>query len=211
MESNVEFVIGDLFDPSDHLSQFVVMVGAAYNDLVFTNDLLVNGRVGKIFEGERLYLFRVMASHALEFCHLLRESKGCLGVESFLASLGQSTLDVRDELIGLLDKENKTKAALAMQRNKVTFHYEKPKSKELREAILAVAGHTDSWRRGGSHAQSRAEFADEIVVQLLVPSGDGTSKEKLIDLMTMLKPLSMKAIDLCRLILDGYEGPSTRS
>jgi hypothetical protein len=116
-----------------------------------------------------MYLFRLVVSHTMEFAYLIRDAEKRPNALELLDSLSSDAISTRSTLVSLLDKSQPLNAAVAMQRNKTTFHYEKPGSDELRQAIAAVADHTDRWKRDEAHATSRAEFADEILIQLLVP------------------------------------------
>lgn len=170
------FRIGDVLPSSDPLARFVTVVGAAFNDLVFINGLLVRPDV-VTSEGEQQYLLRTATAHLWEFSLTLKQWKAHASVLPLIDGLDR---DLRDDLEAVLciadPGEDPVLKTIAHLRNAATWHYASPnKPKWIEKALAESADHEGSIQFGATMGGIRVGFADEIILQFAVqlfPGGD---------------------------------------
>jgi hypothetical protein len=171
----LRFNFGDVFPADDILSEWLITVSMASNDLI-----LVHLRMEADQNEEHLMLhwFRLAVAHFHEVGKHLQETRNVPEIRTFIRSLPQPT-QARYAIV--LDTYKRRKRALGNIRNG-TFHY--PSLMEWRSpqtirqkrdlnGVLRASAREQAAIRAGRLRESRLLFADELTAKLLVRKTGG--------------------------------------
>lgn len=166
----LRFTFGDVFPADDLLSEWLITVSMASNDLI-----LVHLRMEADQDEEHLMLhwFRLAVAHFHEVGKHLHETRNVQEIRTFVRSLPQPTQARYD---AVLDIYTRRKRALGNIRNG-TFHYpslmewhnpQTIRQKRDLNAVLRASASENGAIRAGPLRNSRLLFADELAARLLV-------------------------------------------
>lgn len=208
---------GEAFPHDSPVAQFIVSVGAALNDLVFVGKLSTQD-IYKGFDAftpsERIYLFRLAMSHVYEFGILIRDASRVPDVRSFLEDLEGEIKKDLDAMQDFSSDEKPIETARHVIRNKTTFHYECPPSKVMSRVLKELADHEAELHLGKQVKDSRAEFADAVLVNMATPidtpGTNMTEADRIKALMTAATERLGLALRLAQSLIGAYVVPGQR-
>jgi hypothetical protein len=209
----VHFEIGEAFPADDPLARWMTVCSMALNDLLLVNRWLFPRLKEETQTSihENFYLTRLGAAHLYEAATFLRKSDQKLAVvRDFVADLDDEPRAAYRDLLELgKGGQDKFAKQLRHARNQV-FHYQGlllGDAQERERLKQAMAGHADDEREQGIERGRiedipppltgfRASFADDIAVEMLLPSETDTEyapfiqsvSDYIVKVMLFMKP-----------------------
>lgn len=172
MNRYVAFVMGEVYPADDPLSEWLVTLSLAMNDLALVHERLEEDQN----ELDRAFYWRRLAvSHFWEVALFLRDTAGIPEVKTFLGSLGDATRRNYDECLSVF---NELRGKLNNTRNKAAFHYPQLKpcnaklERPVREALTKLHGNRGIVRKG-TIRDGRAFYADAVVYEIFAKEVGG--------------------------------------
>ncbi len=166
------FQVAEVFPEDDPLSEWLITLALAMNDLVLVHVRLVEDQdePDKAFYWNRLAL-----SHFTEAALFLHNTADVTEVKVFVESLGDEAQAKYDACLTFFSE---CRDKLFRVRNKATFHYPKLRpanpddDRPIREALSAMRDDRGVIRSGPIR-DSRALFADDVVVTIFARAVGG--------------------------------------
>jgi hypothetical protein len=158
-------VFGDAFPPDDQLSEWLVTLALAMNDLSLVHDRL---EVDQDKPERAFYWNRVALSHFTEAALFLYDTREIPEVKDFVGSLDEEARRKYDECLTVFSER---RARLFDTRNKATFHYPalRPNAPQaerpVRDALEELRGERGIIRSARIR-DARALFADDVVATI---------------------------------------------
>jgi hypothetical protein len=206
--------MGNVFTPASKVGHLVVGLGAAMNDLLLQNTLLMppdNPHRDDLTEPERLAVLRTILGLIWEVHLLIQAAEQDDAARTFLDEVAAKYPDGKqytgDQLLAFLRGEAAATAPhwrnlLRIGRNS-TFHYPKPGSDEMNNALARVADRETRFVWGDRMPSLRAEFADEVLLfGLLLPAD--ADEQLLRDLFADAASTIVAIVHLAQIAIDEY-------
>jgi hypothetical protein len=177
--TTAEFRIGEAFPPGDPVARWLTALAMSHNDIRHANLRMIDAACAP---PERLYYFRLVASHYKEIAEDLKQAYSeWEEVREFVDALGH---DAQQDFRRVLQISERYEADLGRLRNTM-FHYLEldkrgaAKGREkLQNAMRSAAVLRGQITSGDAFGTVRLDYADEVVVQLI---GDNDAAELLME------------------------------
>lgn len=212
--TEARFEIGDVFKPDDRVGHLVLGLGAAMNDLLLQNTLLMppdDPYREDLTEPERLAVLRTILGLIWEVHLLIQAADQHDDVRHFLDEVAASYPSGRQhtgaELLAFLRGEGAVTAPawrnlLRLGRNS-TFHYPKPGSTDMVNALAQVSDRTSRFVWGERMPSMRAEFADDVLLfGLILP--DHADQTLVSDLFADAAQTIVAIVHLAQIAIDNF-------
>jgi hypothetical protein len=170
----IRFNIGEAFPADEPVARFVTVLAMASNDcqrsmaaLLSLPDAPDSGAVGLMY-------FRQQAAMVFEVALFIRDAvQEHPEVQVFLDTLPRTAKDRRDQIVGSIEKDSPHFLGTWLgRRRNTTFHYPKMDrrkatqgNEEIQTPMAEAASVEGTINLGGTLAETRFWFADEVVVQ----------------------------------------------
>jgi hypothetical protein len=169
---HLAFRVAEVFPANDPLSEWLVTIALAMNDLTVVHDRLEEDQdePHKAFYWQRLAL-----SHFTEAALFLHDTANVAGVTAFVESLGAEARARYDECQAVFEER---RGQLFDTRNKATFHYPELRpanpqaDRPVREALRAMRDDRAVIRLGRIR-DARSLFADDVVAHIFARAVGG--------------------------------------
>ena len=167
----IGFRIGDAFPADDPIARWATVLSIAANDTIHLNIRLIEGDLA---EEQSIYYFRLVAAHFFEAAVWLKSTRKTLPeVDELITSLDDAARQRYERIVGFASQRHRFFDNLKRSRSTL-FHYpvvhpgrEQAGEEELANAMRSAADLPGWIEAGEEYATFRAEFADQIAVQLL--------------------------------------------
>ena len=163
------FKIGDIYPAGDMLSEWLVTIAMAANDLIAVHVQMTEAEDDSL----RWYFSRAAIGHFYEAAKHLDETEGVQEIKNFVASLPKPAREAYERVLALFRPNRKKMAKL---RNLV-FHYPSMMNREQPDVLRASRSLPPILRKAANHVshirlgrlkEARFVFADELTIGLVV-------------------------------------------